>query len=353
MPARFSYVLAAALAAWLAAGPVAAQEPETDGATGGDAFVVDAVRIADPKAVFATVESVNVVPARARIGGTVAELTFDEGDRVEAGETVAVVTSATLALQIEAVNARIQGLSAQDAQAQTNLARAEDLAERGVLPRAQLDEARTQANVVSRQLDEARAEREVLVEQVSEGAVLTPAAGRVLRVPVTIGTVVLPGEVIADVAAENYVLRLSLPERHARFIAEGDEVRVDGAGLSGAESGLARIVQVYPQIAEGRVVADAEVEGLGDFFVGERVRVWVATDAREALVVPARFVRTRHGVDFVRVRASDGAVEEVRVQPGAPTQVEGVADGLEILSGLAPGDELVAWGADAPEADAS
>ena len=131
-----------------------------------------------------------------------------------------------------------------------------------------LDEARTQASVVGRQLEEARAQRDVLVEQVSEGAVLAPVSGRVLRVPITVGAVVLPGEAIAEVALENYVLRLALPERHARFMAEGDEVRVDESALGGGAPRTARIVQVYPHIADGRVIADATVEGLGDFFVG-------------------------------------------------------------------------------------
>ncbi len=336
--------VAAVLAPVLAWATAAGQDDERR----AGAFVVRAVEIADAKAVFATVESVDVVPARARIGGTVAELSVDEGYRVEAVQTVAVVASPTLALQIEAVNARIAALSAQSAQAQTDLERAEDLSERGVLPRARLDEARTQAAVVARQLEEARAEREILVEQVSEGAVLAPAAGRVLRVPVTLGTVVLRGEVIASIAAENYVLRLSLPERHARSVAEGDEVRVDESALGG-EARSGRIVQVYPQIVDGRVIADAAVEGLGDFFVGERVRVWVDTDVRDALVAPAAFLRTRRGVDFARVRTA-GEIEEVRVQRGAAADVLGVEDAVEVLSGLAPGDVLVAWGEGGPEA---
>lgn len=333
--------IAAAAASLLLQAAAGAQ----DAAENAASAVVRAVEIADLKAVFATVESVNVVPARARIGGTVAELAVDEGDRVEADQAVAVVASETLALQIEAANARIQALAAQDAQAQTDLARAEDLAERGVLPRARLDEARTEAAVVGRQLQEARAQRNVLVEQVAEGAVLAPAAGRVLRVPVTVGTVVLPGEAVAELAVENYVLRLSLPERHARFIAEGDAVQVDPSALGGGEPRTATIVQVYPQIAEGRVIADASVEGLGDFFVGERVRVWVATDMRRTMTAPEHFIATRHGVDFVRVRGPEGEPVEARVQRGRALMVDGADAGVEILSGVAPGDELLAWDA--------
>jgi hypothetical protein len=47
----------------------------------------------------------------------------------------------------------------------------------------------------------------------------------VLRVPVTIGTVVMPGESIATIAANAYLLRIEVPERHARFIRIGDPVK--------------------------------------------------------------------------------------------------------------------------------
>ncbi len=58
---------------------------------------------------------------------------------------------------------------------------------------------------------------------------------------------------------------------------------------------------VYPQIEDGRVIADAVVTGLGDYFVGERIRVWIADGERPAFIVPASFITTRFGIDYVRV----------------------------------------------------
>ena len=60
---------------------------------------------------------------------------------------------------------------------------------------------------------------------------LAPAAGRVLKVPVTVGSVVLPGDPVATIAEQNFVLRLRVPERHARFLKAGDTVRIDGDEL--------------------------------------------------------------------------------------------------------------------------
>ena len=73
---------------------------------------------------------------------------------------------------------------------------------------------------------------------------------------------------------------------------------------------------VYPEIQGGRVIADVEVPGLGDYFVGERTRVYIDTGMRRAIVVPAAYVYRRAGVNYVRLAGGD----EVVVQPGEPAR---------------------------------
>lgn len=306
-----------------------------------ETYTVRPVPVDDQKAVFATIESVNVVPARARIGGTVVRLLVKYGDHVEAGATVATVGDDKLILQTKSLDAQIAGLDAQLSQAQTDLSRAESLFERGTVPRQRLDEARTAFNVASNMHRARIAERSVIEQQLSEGNVLAPRSGRVLKVPVTPGTVILPGEPVALVAEQNFVLRLRVPERHARFLKEGDPVRIDGEDLGGKGAKFGKIRLVYPQIEEGRVVADADVEGLGDYFVGERIRVWVSGGERTAFLVPARFVTTRFGIDYVSVGAAGTAPVEVPVQRGRGLPRPDMPDALEILSGLKVGDRLV------------
>lgn len=305
-------------------------------ATSVETHTVQPSAVTDEKAVFATVESVDVVSARARIGGVIGELRVDEGDAVSAGDVIAVVVDDRLVPQIGAVNSTAAAFSAQLDQARSDLTRAQDLFDRGIFPQARLDEAQTAVDVLENQLASARQERAVLVQQSREGDVLAPMTGRVLDVPVTTGTVVLPGESIALVASDLYVLRLMLPERHARSISEGDSIRVDGAALTGNVSPTGFIRQVYPRIQDGRVMADAVVEGLGDFFVGERVRVLIAVDERDTIFIPAAFIDTRYGVDYVRVQSADEAPHDVVVQRG-----ETRGDAVEILSGVSAGDVLV------------
>jgi len=311
-------------------------------ASAEDRFTVERTAIADEKAVFATIESVNVIPARARLDGTLAELRVDEGDAVKSGQVIAVVVSGQLDPQIASIGAQAAAVEAQLAQARIELARAESLVARDAAPQARLDDARTRVDVLKNQLDALRQERGVVIQRTREGDVVAPSDGRILNVPVVEGAVVRPGEMIAEIAVDTRVLRLRLPERHARFIAEGDPVRVGEAALTGGVAEQGVIVQVYPEIEEGRVIADASVEGLSDFFVGERVRVYVAVDEREAILAPRRFIETRFGVDYARVIGPDGEPDTVVVQMGPPRPRADMDDAVEILSGLDAGDVLAA-----------
>jgi len=298
-------------------------------------FAVTVQEVPDRKAVFGTVQSVDVVAARARIGGTVRDLAVDEGSSVTAGQTIAIVVDPKLGLQMAAVDARIRSLEAQKQLAQVELQRLSALRKSGTISQARLDEAQTNLTVVTGNHAALIAERAVVAESLAEGAVLAPGDGRVLRVPVTEGSVVLPGESLAVIAAERYVLRIELPERHARFMREGDTVLVGARGLAvddTADLRAGRITKVYPEMSNGRVIADAEVDELGDYFVGERTRVYVATGRRLAIIIPPDFLLQRFGVTYAIVKGEG----EVMVQSGQKSN-----DGIEILSGLRPGDVLL------------
>lgn len=296
--------------------------------------------IADEKAVFATVESISVVPARSRIGGTVAQLNVREGDAVKRGQAIAVIGDQKLVLQLKSLDAQIEALQAQANQAQIDFTRTEGLVERGTVPRIKLDETRTALNIAENGLRARTAERAVVDQQLSEGQVLAPEDGRVLKRLIVIGSVVLQGDPVVMIAQQDFKLRLRIPERHARLLKAGDRIRVEGAELTEQSSKWGVIDLVYPQIEEGRVVADAKVEGLGEYFVGDRLRVWIAGDERPAFVIPSSYVKTRFGIDYVQLRQGDRAVD-VPVQRGRELPTPELPNGLEILSGIRAGDQLV------------
>lgn len=293
----------------------------------------------DLKSVFASVQSMDTTQGRARIGGTLVELLVDEGDIVEAGQKLALVRDAKQKLQIAAFASKLHSLQAQLQLAKTTLQRVSTLQKSGKASQSELDKAQTQVDVVTADIAALKLDQAVVREAQSQGDVLAPASGRVLSVNVIQGAVVMPGEVIAEIAADRYILRLLLPERHARFIKKSDTVLVAERGMLDVSDETSQSVrregivsQVYPELDNGRVVADVNVEGLGDFFVGERVRVWVSTDQRQTYVIPESYIHRRYGLSFVYL--NDGT--EIVIQPGS--KLDG---GIEVLSGLHTGDTLV------------
>ena len=304
-------------------------------------FRVQADTITDRKAVYATVESPYVVPARARIGGTVARLAVHQGDLVTPGQVVAVVADEKLLLQINSLDAEISGLQSTLAQAKVDLTRAETLARQGAGPRATMDQARTAVDVAASTLQARNAQRSVAQQMLDEGRVLAPVAGRVLTVPLTNGTVVMNGDTVATIGEQPYRLRLRIPERHAVSLKAGDPIQLDARQLGVESGGSGILTLIYPKIEEGRVVADAEVPGLGTYFVGDRVRVWIDAGTRPGFVVPENYVATRFGLDYVRLRRADGSTIEAPVQRGEETPLPSIPNGLELLSGVRAGDVLV------------
>ena len=158
-----------------------------------------------------------------------------------------------------------------------------------------------------------------------------------LRADIPAGAVVAPGMSIATITAGPPLLRLDLPESLADTVRVGARVLVAGGDMS-AETREGRVTQVYPAISNGRVRVDAALPGLSTNAVGRRVGVSVEVGTRKAILIPARFVSTRYGVDYVDVVTGGNRLSGVPVQT-APAAEPGK---LEILSGVGAGDTLFA-----------
>lgn len=318
--------------------------PGRAGATAAE-LTARAMAVPELKAVFGQVESRTVVPARARIGGTIRQIGVTEGSEVKEGQAIALVVDDKLALELNAAEAKIKELRSQLANARNELDRNQQLQTRGIVSQSRLDQMQTQFDVFANQVSAAEADKAVIAQKATEGAIVAPASGRVLTVPVTLGSVILAGEEVARIASGPYYLRLSLPERHAADIKEGDTVLIGQRGLSPARSGAmstarpGRIAKIYPEISDGRVVADVEVAELGGYFVHERTLVWIPVGKRAVIALPLEAVTTRHGIDYVRVATPDGPLD-VAVILGETFPHNGGTQ-VEILTGLRDGDRVV------------
>jgi RND family efflux transporter MFP subunit len=287
------------------------------------------------KAVYGRVEARDTVPARARIGGLIVDLAVTEGELVKAGQKIATVQDDKIAFQVAALDAQLRALQAQLETAQSELTRGQTLVDKGVMTAQRLDQLRTEVDVARNQLAATEAQRSVVVQQGAEGDVFAPGDGRVLTVPVTRGAVIMAGEVVATIGGGGVFLRLAVPERYAASLKQGAAIRINAGGKESA----GRLAKIYPQIDNGRVIADVEVDNLDTNFIDARVLVELPIAERSALLVPAAAVQTRSGIDFVRVAARGAQAERAVVTGERSKRADG--DYVEILTGLAAGDVVV------------
>lgn len=297
--------------------------------------VVRPVAIPELKAVYGQVQARNMVLARARIPGTLTELSVSEGDVVKAGDVIARIQDDKLDFQVKAVDAQLQGLKASLNNARSDLDRARQLLKSGTSTVQRVDQLQTQVDVTENQIRAAEAQRSVLLEQVAQGAVLAPSAGRVLTVPPTRSSVIMAGETVATIGGGGFFLRLSIPERHATALKQGAAIAI----AAGERHLFGTLAKIYPEVVSGRVTADVEVADLSTDFVGLRVLVTLPVGDRQAILVPAKAVTTRAGLDFVTVSEGGKTVERA-VVAGEVIDFSGDRQ-VEILTGLQEGDRVV------------
>lgn len=292
-------------------------------------------KVTEWKTVYGRVEAKDLQAARARIGGTVTVLDVAEGDTVAAGQLIGRVEDDKIRFQIQAVDAGLAALAASLANAEEELARISRLTESGAATAQRRDQLSTEVNVLKSQIAARTAEKAVIVEQAREGEVRAPAAGVVLSVPVTRNAVIMAGEPVATIGGGGLFLRLAIPERHAGLLVEDATLSIGGAEGAPALSG--RLAKIYPEIDNGRVIADVEVALPNPAYVNARLLVRLPVGERQAILVPAAAIVTRHGLDFVRVQEGEATVERSVV-----TERRDAGTGrVEILTGLSAGDTVV------------
>jgi RND family efflux transporter MFP subunit len=309
--------------------------PIAEAAPAAGRLQVQLQTVADLKSVPATLTTRDMADARARISGVLIRLLVKDGDMVRQGQLIATVRDDRIALQTGAYDAQAAAAAALAAAAQADLARTRDLFSHGVYAQARLDQVEAQAKSANGALTAARAERAASAELGAQGAVLAPASGRVLVADTPAGSVVMPGQSIARITAGAVVVRIELPEGEAAALKVGDVVQLAAEDLRGAAS-QGTVVQVYPSVTDGQVVADVTAPGLPQDLIGQRVRARIKVGERQALIIPRRYIATRFGVDYVRLVRADGTGSDTPVQ----TTDGPAADQAEVLSGLRAGDVL-------------
>ena len=291
----------------------------------------------------------HVVP---RVGGIVREVRSTVGDRITAGQLLAVLESRELADAKAAYLATVERLKL----AEANFQREERLWEKKVTSeqeyldaRQALAETKIERNSTEQQLHALGISDDLLKDlpahpdaTYTRFEVRAPLNGTIIEKHITLGENVSADADVFTIADLTAVwVNLNVYQKDLVSIRKGQSVLIEiGHGIPSA-TGL--IAWVGPQVDEATRTAKARVELAnpdGNFRPGLFVTAKVAVGSFAAgLVVPKSALQTFEGKTVIFVRTDEG-FEPRPVEVGRQSGTT-----VEILAGLAPGQTYVSQGA--------
>lgn len=303
--------------------------------------VVDTFRIEHGPSLSGTLTADRSAQLRAQAGGTVLSVRVRVGDRVGAGQTIAVID--TMVLAEHARSARL-GLTSAELAARTaerNLERSNELHRAGAIAERDLEGARNQAAQANAMLEDARARVAAAAKQLGDAVVRAPFGGIVTELPVSVGDAVQPGVNLIAVVVDPSQLEL--------------EATVPAANLSVLRVGatVEFAVAAHPgRIFEGKV---ARVNPSVDPVTGQ-MRLYVRVSNTDGILAAGLFAEGRVAVETVRglaipesaldkqaartqvKRVKGGLVEAVDVTLGLHDEL---AERVQVTAGLMAGDTVL------------
>ncbi len=301
------------------------------------------VKLAEVKTAQAPIVKISGVLKRTRevslsfrLPGVITKLHVDEGERVSQGQLLASVDGT-------AIRARTLQTQADVARTKGDMARATELARKGFLSEASLENQRAALTIAQAADDAAQFDQRWT-------NLVAPVSGFVLSRSAQMGEVVQAGQAIVTVADENsdLVMRLSLSDREISGVAIGDacEIQLSALPPQGIRGKIVRLGARVSTLNAGIPVeiAIADTRGLRSGLIGVatlKLRTTQPPTATAAVSVPAEAVlEANDGKGFVFV--FDVATSTVRK---TPVTTQSLAGDHVTVFGLEVGQKVVTAGA--------
>src|SRR6476620_7702679 len=272
----------------------------------------------------------------AKVPGTLSRVAVQIGDRVRAGQTVAVMDRREIDAQVDAAAAAVNVAHAALESAEATLAnavveheRSERLLEAGAIPRQRLDE--TKANIAQAEATLRRAR-----ETQRDTTLASPIDGVIVERNYDAGSLVGPGDkpVVAIADLRSLKLEAGVSELEAGRLRTGMTARIAVQARPG-EAFEGRLAAIAPEVdpRNRHFTIEVRTTNPGSLLAGMYATATIPTEhVSDAVAVPRDAITTRGG-RRVALKVEAGAVHEVSV-------TEGVSNGsqVEISNGLKSGD---------------
>jgi len=308
--------------------------------------VVKAGQVRGGPVISGTLAPVRNAQIRAQVGGSVLEISADQGQRVTAGQTLAKIDAAGLHDAFVSARAAVDAAQTAADYATRQVQRYDTLFTAGAVSdrdRETVVQANAQAQAA---LTDSKARLVSAGKQLDYTAVRAPFGGVVAARGVSDGDVVQPGTLLYSVVDPSVLqLQAAVPAEQLGAVRVGQPVAfsLNGYGdrpfigtvtrINPVADPSTRQVQIYTTIQNPN---NSLVAGL--FATGR-----VVTDSARGLVAPSEAIDTRNLRPAVE-RLRHGQVERVDVQLGLR---DAQANQVQITAGVAAGDTLLLGSAQA------
>jgi membrane fusion protein, multidrug efflux system len=334
--------------------------------------------------VTGTVKSRTVTTLSSKIVGRILALHAREGSEVQAGQLLIELDDQDIVAQVRraeaglaeaeaglaevdrSIAAAAAGTAAAEAQrdlAVSTLARYQRLLDRKSVAPQEYDQVTAQQKAAAAGVERAIAEGQVVQSkrqqvlariesaraeiasvQVMRGyaRITAPFAGIVTVKHTDVGGLAAPGAPLLTLEDQRrYWLEATVPESQVNGLKRGQSLRVtiETAGVSGA----AQVSEIFPAAdpATRTITVRLDLPASARLRSGLFGRVWIPAGRRQAIQVAREAVVERGQLQGVYVVGQDGIARFRLIRTGALRQ-----GGLEILSGLSTGEQVVLRGAE-------
>ncbi len=294
-----------------------------------------------------TVTPIASVAIKSRIETTIVGVHFEDGARVQEGDKLFTLDSRQIDAQIAQAEGTLARDQAQLAGAERDLKRFSELIAKGATTQVNVDNARTQADILAGTIKAAESLLENLRVQKSYTEIRAPFSGRISAAAVKIGNFVRPAD-LTPMATLNQMapvyVTFAVPQRVLGELRDGM-----GAGLSSvlatvpgngkSESGKIAMVENTVDAQTGMVTVRGMMDNRSELlWPGTLVTAKLTVRTEEAVVVPSAAVQRSQSGNFVFLVKNGAATVQ-------PVDVSRTLQGLSVISkGLDGGEEVVTDG---------
>ena len=293
------------------------------------------------------VTPISSVALKSRLETTIVSVHFEDGAKVSEGDLLFTLDSRQIDAQIEQAEGVLAKDQAQLEGAQRDLRRYNDLVGKGATTQVNVDNARTQSDILTGTIKADQAALDNLKVQKSFTTIRAPFSGRISVANVKVGNFVRPADTtplaVINQMAPVYVT-FSVPQR---VLVDLREAMAKGAssvtatipGSQHSESGKIAMVENTVDQTTGMVTVRGMMANENEaLWPGTLVATKLIIRIEDSIVVPTVAVQRSQSGNFVFV-VKDGAA---KVQP---VKVDRTAQGMSVISeGLAGGESIVVDG---------